>query len=70
MHRTAIASPGIEQLGYEEGSEILEIKFVSGTVYEFYNVPLKMYEQLMSSPRKEFYYESNILVRFPYKRIE
>ena len=70
MHRTAITSPGIEQLGYEEGSEILEIKFVSGTVYEFYNVPSKMYEQLMSSPRKELFYETNILVRFPYKRLE
>lgn len=70
MHRTAVGSPGIEQLGYEEGSEILEIKFSSGTVYEFYNVPSKMYEQLMNSPRKELFYETNILVRFPYKRLE
>jgi hypothetical protein len=70
MHRTTVASPGIEQLGYEEGSEILEIKFTSGTVYEFYNVPLKLYDQLLSSPGKELFYETHILVRFPYKRIE
>ena len=70
MNRTTIASPGIEQLGYEEGSEILEIKFVSGTTYEFYNVPLRLFDQLMKSPRKELFYETNILVRFPYKRIE
>jgi hypothetical protein len=70
MNRTAIASPGIAQVGYEEGSEILEIEFVSGKIYQFYNVPSKMFNQLMSASHKELYYETNILVRFPYKRIE
>ena len=70
MHRTVVASAGIQELGYEEGSEILEIKFVSGSVYDFYNVPLKLYDQMMDSPRKELFYETNILVRFPYKRLE
>ena len=69
MNRTTVASPGIAQLGYEEGSEILEIKFVIGTIYEFYNVPLKLFDQLMNSSCKELFYETNILVRFPYKRI-
>ena len=69
MNRTTVASAGIAQLGYEEGSEILEIKFVSGTIYEFYNVPLKLFDHLMNSSCKELFYETNILVRFPYKRI-
>jgi len=70
MNRTAVASPGIAQLGYEEGAEILEIKFASGNIYEFYNVPLKLFDQLMNSSCKELFYEANILVRFPYKRIQ
>jgi len=70
MNRTTVGSPGIAQVGYEEGSEILEIEFVSGKVYDFYNVPLKLYEQLLKSTTKELFYEANILVRFPYKRIE
>ena len=49
--------------------EILEIEFVSGKVFQFYNVPLKLFDQLMNSSQKELYYESNILVRFPYTRI-
>jgi hypothetical protein len=69
MNRTVVASPGIAQVGYEEGSEILEIEFVSGKVFQFYNVPLKLFNQLMNSSHKELYYESNILVRFPYTRI-
>jgi hypothetical protein len=70
MNRTAIASPGITQVGYEEGSEILEIEFVSGKIYQFYNVPLNLFSQLMDSSHKELYYETHILERFPYKRIE
>ena len=69
MNRTTVASPGIAQVGYEEGSEILEIEFVSGKIFQFYNVPLKLFDQLMNSSQKELYYESNILVRFPYTRI-
>jgi hypothetical protein len=70
MKRTAIAAQGIAQVGYEDGSEILEIEFTSGRVFQFFNVPQKMFNQLMVTPYKEVYYESNIYERFPYKRIE
>jgi KTSC domain-containing protein len=69
MNRTTVASAGIAQVGYEEGSETLEIEFVSGKIFQFYNVPLTLFNQLMKSSQKEMYYESNILVRFPYTRI-
>jgi KTSC domain len=69
MNRTTVGSPGIAQVGYEEGSETLEIEFVSGKIFQFYNVPLKLFNQLMNSSQKELYYESHILVRFPYTRI-
>jgi KTSC domain len=70
MHRTAIAANGIAQVGYEDGSEILEIEFTSGKVFQFFNVPPKMFHQLMDTQFKEFYYQNNIHDRFPYKRIE
>ena len=70
MHRTAIAANGISQVGYEDGSEILEIEFTSGSVFQFFNVPSKTFHQLMDAQFKEFYYQNNIHERFPYKRIE
>jgi hypothetical protein len=70
MQRTGIAVNGIAQVGYEDGSEILEIEFTSGKVFQFFNVPPKMFDQLMDSQFKEFYYQNNIHDRFPYKRIE
>jgi len=70
MNRTAITANGIAQVGYEQGSEILEIEFTSGKVFQFFNVPEKMFNQFMNTPQKEFYYERNIYERFPYKRVE
>ena len=70
MHRTAVTANGINQVGYEDGSEILEIEFSSGKVFQFFNVPSKMFQQLMDTPHKEFFYERNIHERFPYQRIE
>jgi hypothetical protein len=43
MHRTAIAANGISQVGYEDGSEILEIEFTQWQVFQFFNVPPKMF---------------------------
>src|SRR5260370_1777681 len=69
MNRTTVGSPGIAQVGYEEGSETLEIEFVSGKVFQFYNVPLKLFNHFIIPSQKQLHYESNILVRFPYTRI-
>lgn len=70
MNRTGVTANGIAQVGYEQGSEILEIEFTSGKVFQFYNVPEKMFDQFMNTTQKESYYEINIYERFPYKRIE
>ena len=70
MHRTTVGSVGISQVGYDEGAHTLEIEFVSGSVYDFFNVPPKIYDDFMHSATKERFYESNVLARFPYQRVE
>ncbi len=39
MHRIPVPSKEITQVGYQEHSETLEIKFEHGGVYQFFNVP-------------------------------
>ncbi len=39
MHRIPVSSKQITQVGYQEHSETLEIKFEHGGVYQFFNVP-------------------------------
>ena len=69
MHRIPVSSTEISQVGYHEDSETLEIKFEHGGVYQFFNVPSNVYDELMKAPSKEGYYHSKIGERFPCLRI-
>jgi CO/xanthine dehydrogenase FAD-binding subunit len=69
VERMTVSSAGIAQVLYKEESETLEIEFSSGGVYQFFNVPSAVFDQLMGSPSKDEYYSSNIGKRFPYLRV-
>ena len=69
MHRIPIPSTDIIQVGYQEDSEILEIKFSQAGVYQFFNVPTTVYDEFMSAASKESYYRAKIGERFPCSRI-
>jgi hypothetical protein len=69
MHRIPVASTEITQVGYQEDSETLEIKFEHGGVYQFFNVPSEIYQGFLSAPSKEGYYQAKIGERFPCSRI-
>lgn len=72
MNRLPTSSDGITEVGYHPDSEIdgtLELKFSSGGVYEFFNVPMKIYDEFMHASSKEDYYFANIGKRFPCSRV-
>jgi hypothetical protein len=72
MHRIPVSSEGITQVGYHLDSDsdgTLELVFSSGGTYQFFNVPSKVYDELMHAPRKDDYYFANIGKRFPCSRI-
>jgi hypothetical protein len=52
MHRFPVPSKEITQVGYQEDSETLEIQFVQGGVYQFFNVPSTVFDEFMSAPPK------------------
>ena len=69
MQRFPIPSTEFTQVGYQEDSETLEIQFVKGGVYQFFNVPSSVFDEFMSAPSREGYYHSKIGERFPCTRI-
>ena len=72
MHRTSVSSKGITHVGYHEDSEVhgtLELEFESGRVYQFFNVPPKVYDELMHASSREDYYQANINDHFPCSRV-
>lgn len=47
----------------------LHIRFHSGRLYVFFNVPQAVFEGLMSAPSKGKYFHSHIRDRYSYQRI-
>lgn len=50
MDREPVSSSSLVSVGYDPTSEKLEVEFKSGLVYEYYNVPQFVYDQLMQAP--------------------
>ena len=69
MRRDPVASSNIVSVGYEPSSETLEIEFASGGVYQYYNVPSPIYDELLAASSKGRFFVAQIKDRFPYARV-
>lgn len=70
MEREAVSSSNIDSIGYDPDTEMLEIEFRGGTVYEYRNVPLVVYEELMNAASHGSYFNREISKRYSYEKIE
>lgn len=69
MDRERVGSSTILTVGYDEASETLEIEFVSGAVYQYYNLPKPVWEQFSSSPSKGLFFNTYIKNFYPFSRV-
>jgi Helicase HerA, central domain/KTSC domain len=69
MQREQVSSSTIVSIGYDPGSETLEIEFQNGGIYQYYNVPQTIYQQLMESASKGQFLHAYIRNAFPYSRV-
>lgn len=69
MPMTPVVSSNIDSIGYNEVVEVLVIKFKSGKVYAYRNVPKDKYEGLMNANSVGGYFNSEIKQKFPEKEI-
>jgi hypothetical protein len=61
MERVAVSSSNLASVGYEPGSETLEVEFKkTGKVYQYYNVPDFMHERLMQAPSVGTFFNAEI----------
>lgn len=68
MDRNSVQSSNIYSIGYDEQSQTLEVEFTNGTIYQYYNVGLAAYEDLMRSPSKGQHLNAYIKNSYPYSR--
>lgn len=62
MQMIPVSSSDISSIGYEGST--LHIRFHSGGLYAYYNVPLSVYNGLMSAGSKGRYFHANIKGRY------
>lgn len=60
MKRQSVVSSNLASVGYDAENEILEIEFNVGGVYQYFEVPENVYEELMSASSHGQYFDRNI----------
>jgi hypothetical protein len=69
MKRKPVESSMISSVGYDPVSEILEVEFNSGGVFQYGEVSEETYRQLISADSKGGYMRDCIIDQYPYVRV-
>lgn len=69
MNMVPVDSSNLSAVGYDPVSQILRIRFRSGWIYDYYDVPENVYSGLMNAPSKGKYHNACIKNLFQYRRI-
>lgn len=67
MQRTPVQSSNLHEVGFENG--VLEIKFHSGGIYQYFDVPAHIHQALMTAPSKGRFFVENIRGVYRYARV-
>jgi len=66
--RIPVVSSNIASIGYDAKKKVLEIEFHHGAVYKYFDVPEKVYEDLMGSPSLGAYFMNELKDKFNYQK--
>lgn len=69
MKRDAVQSSNIASIGYDENSATLEIEFLNGGVYQYFDVPKNIYDAMMSASSHGQYLAQSIKGRFRFSKV-
>ncbi len=60
MQRQHVSSSNIDSIGYDAGLGVLEIEFLDGGIYRYYNVPESIYVGIMNAPSCGRYFHQRV----------
>lgn len=69
MRRESVNSSNIASIGYDESSETLEIEFLNGTIYQYFDVPNRIYQGIINADSKGQYLAQNIKGHYRYSKV-
>jgi hypothetical protein len=68
MERNPVISSNIASIGYDETTSTLEVEFLNGGVYHYYDVPDSIYKDLLAAPSHGQYLVAYIKGRYRYSK--
>jgi KTSC domain len=69
MELQQVESSMVQAVGYDEGSQTLEVVFSNGKTYKYFQVPKEIYKQLLAADSKGNYMQDAIIDCHQYRQI-
>jgi hypothetical protein len=69
LERLPVKSRILRSVGYDDSTKILEIEFQNSLIYQFLDVPPKVYADLMHSGEIGKYFTDKVRTRFRTKQV-
>lgn len=64
----SVNSSNIASVGYNEMEHILFVSFIKGGTYRYYDVPKRVYEEMLHASSVGLYFKENIKYKYRYDR--
>jgi hypothetical protein len=68
-HYTDFSSSNVARISYDELSSTLEVEFNNGSIYQYYDVGMEVWQDFKSAPSKGQFIHQNLKGQFRYARV-
>lgn len=69
MQRQGVSSDNIASIGYDEPTQVLEVEFLNGGIYHYFNVPSAVHDALMAAPSHGIYLNTYVKGQYQYQKL-
>lgn len=69
MNWIAVDSSTISRMAYDETRKVLSVEFKNGSRYEYYDLPINVFQQMKAAASKGQFLSANIKGRYRYARV-
>jgi hypothetical protein len=69
IRRTHVDSSSIASLGYAPSAAIMEVEFIRGALYRYFDVPLSTFRDFLAASSKGAYFNAAVRDRFRCQRV-
>ena len=66
---TSVTSSILEAVAYDPAGRRLRIRFRTGAIYDYDNVPPVVWDELRAAPSKGAYFSEYVRPEYPYRRV-